>query len=243
MRQEEKAMDGPEDGQEAAEARTTDRDAEPPQAADRLAGAAPDSPTCFPRTGARNLLLVATGSISAAYLPASLTWLRLTYPQICTRVVVTRSAERFVSREALSAITGNEVCPDTWPQGPRAEALHVEWGQWAHATVVFPATYHFVARLALGLADSPALLAVQCGRGPVGIAPALPPGGWESPAMAGHVAALRRRPRTVVADPLPARSWTTGRDDAWRTPPLGTVLTMVDRHQDQPPAPSATVNR
>ncbi|WP_369192349.1 flavoprotein [Streptomyces sp. R08] len=236
-------MDKPEGELAFAAAGTTGRDAEPSQTASRVRGTDLGSSTCFPRTGARNLLLVATGSISVAYLPASLTWLRLTYPQICTRVVVTRSAERFVSREALSAITGNEVYLDTWPQGSRSEALHVEWGQWAHATVVFPATYHFVARLALGLADSPALLAVQCGRGFVGIAPALPPGGWESPAMAGHVAALRRRPRTVVADPLPARSWTTGRDDAWRTPPLGAVLTLVDSHRDQPPTPSATVNK
>lgn len=243
MGQEEEAMDGPKDGQQSAQAGATERAAEQPRTADPAGETDQAAPTCFPRTGARNLLLVATGSISVAYLPASLTWLRLTYPRICTRVVVTRSAERFVTREALSAITGDEVCLDTWPQGPRAEALHVEWGQWAHATVVFPATYHFVARLALGLADSPALLAIQCSGGPVGIAPALPPGGWESPAMAAHVATLRRRPRTVVADPLPVRSWTTGRDDAWRTPPLGTVLGMVDRHQDQRPVPSATVNK
>jgi phosphopantothenoylcysteine decarboxylase/phosphopantothenate--cysteine ligase len=178
--------------------------------------------------GAKRLLIVGTGSVNVALLPFWIQWLTAGYPDLETRVVVTRTAERFVSRAALTAMTHHEAVLDAWPDEPTLGARHVELAEWADAIAVYPATLHFLARYALGLADSPSLLALQCTTAPVVVAPALPPGGWQSPAVAGHVAALKQRRNVVVAPPRPGRSVTTGRDDAWAPVPFPTALRFLE---------------
>ena len=159
-----------------------------------------------PELGISRMLLVVTGSVSAADLPFWVEWLRASYPDLQIRVVVTRSAERFVTRVALAGRSGGEAFLDAWPDD-ESVARHVEWERWAQAIVVYPATLNFIARLALGLADTPAMLAAQCATVPVVLAPALPPGGLDSaayqpaldgtarPAQRGRGTATTRRER------------------------------------------------
>lgn len=64
----------------------------------------------------RRLLLFVTGSINAALVPHWLTWLRHLHPDLVTSLVVTRSAERFVTLEALRAITTGRVWRDSWDE-------------------------------------------------------------------------------------------------------------------------------
>ncbi|MER7503404.1 flavoprotein [Nonomuraea pusilla] len=170
--------------------------------------APPPSPPGFSR-----LLLVVTGSLAARNLPFALTLLRESRPGLSVRVVVTRSAERFVTRGAL-APEAEEVLADEWPDDA-ARARHVEWAEWAQVVVVYPMTLHFMGRLAGGLADTPALLALQCTRALVCLAPALPPGGVESAAYQAHWTALRARPNVVVVPPRPGVSTATGRPESW----------------------------
>ncbi|MCX4748195.1 flavoprotein [Kitasatospora sp. NBC_01287] len=175
------------------------------------------------------VLLVATGSIMVAHLPTHLTWVRHQQPSLEVQVVLTRSAGQFVSKEALHMISGRPVLDDAWePGADTSGARHVEWSRWAELAVVWPATMHYTARLALGLADSPSLLALHCTGAPVGVAPSLPPGGWQSAAMSGHVAALEARPGVKVIPPVPGLSWTTKKLDSWLCPPLGAVLRDLD---------------
>ncbi|MCO1580502.1 phosphopantothenoylcysteine decarboxylase [Crossiella sp. SN42] len=173
------------------------------------------------------LLFVGTGAASAAFLPFWLNWLQLTHPGLDTQVVLTRSAQRFVTRDALSACTRQPVLEDSWPDGPSRSARHVELAEWAEAIAVYPATLHFTARLALGLADSPALLAAQCGDAPIALAPALPPGGAASAAYSSHRETLRQRDNLVLVPPQPGLSRTTGRQDAWVPADLPVVLAAL----------------
>lgn len=187
----------------------------------------PDSPRLSLR-GDR-LLLVATGSLMAAHLPTQLVWVRQQQPSLEVQVVLTRAAGQFVSKEALHMISGRPVLDDAWePGADTSGARHVEWSRWAELAVVWPATMHYTARLALGLADSPSLLALHCTGAPIGVAPALPPGGWESAAMSGHVAALEARPGVRVVPPEPGLSMTTKKKDGWLCPPLSSVLSELD---------------
>ncbi|MEV4121898.1 flavoprotein [Micromonospora sp. NPDC049645] len=179
-----------------------------------------------PELELRRLLLVVTGSAAASNVPTWLNWLRETYPRLDVAVVATPSALRFVTRQALSLRIDHEVLVDTWEDCERAR--HVEHVEWADAMLVYPATFHFVARLALGLADSPALLAMQCTSAPVGLSPALPPGGLDSPAFQRHWATLAERRNLALIPPLPARSLTTGRDDGWVSPPLPEALRRLE---------------
>jgi phosphopantothenoylcysteine synthetase/decarboxylase len=181
----------------------------------------------LPPLGFRRLLLVVTGSLNATFLPRDLAWLRSAYPELETQIVLTRSALRFITATSVGCITGRATIIDEWPE-PVADAVHVTLQQWAQAIMVYPASLNYLARLALGLADSPSLLAIQCSAAPVVVAPALPPGGWDSPVTAGHVAALRQRPTVTVLPPSPVRSFTTGRDDAYGPPPFAAALGTVE---------------
>ncbi|MFR0359363.1 flavoprotein [Streptomyces sediminimaris] len=186
------------------------------------------------------LLLFGTGALSVAFLPFWLNWLRVTRPRTEVRLAVTRSAERFVSTTALGAILGGEVLLDVWPGTADCSAPHVdhvELAQWADAVAVHPAGLHFIGRFAQGLADTPVLMALQCTRAVIGIAPALPPGAEAGPAYRGHLQALERYDNVAVAPPHPGRSASTGRDDASAAAPLPALLDLIARHR---PAPRPT---
>lgn len=202
-----------------------------------------------PVLGVSRLVVVGTGSATATSLPAWLDWLRQACPDLTTTVVLTRGALRFVTRQAIEPRITGEFLLDTWPEED-TRARHVELTEWAQAFLVYPATLHFLARLALGLADSPALLAAQCATVPIALAPALPPGGADSPAFAAHWSTLAQRRNVVLAPPVPGRSLTTGRVDAAVPPPLPEVLALLERRRtdldadarrlaDQPPEPAA----
>ena len=150
------------------------------------------------------LMLVVTGSIGAAYLPAWLIWLSRKHPELELRIVLTRSAERFITRTTIHASSGAEVEIDTWEDEEVAEARHVRWAQWAEAIMVYPASMHYLARLATGLADTPSLLAAHCTRAPILVAPGLPPGAVEGPVYASHVRALKARGNVDVIAPIMA---------------------------------------
>ncbi|ROV70441.1 flavoprotein [Streptomyces globisporus] len=181
-----------------------------------------------PKFSAQRLLIVGTGALGVSALPGWLGWLRETYPETETKVLLTRQASTFVAPAALAAIGGRPVEHDSWSTEPTTAALHVQLSQWADAIAVYPATFHFVSRFATGLADTPSLLALQCTNAPIGIAPALPPGGYESHAFRSHLSALRDRRNVVVAPPEPGRSVTSGRIEASTTAPLTTLLPMIE---------------
>ncbi|WP_228011124.1 flavoprotein [Nonomuraea phyllanthi] len=190
-----------------------------------------DNPTMgeAPAFGARRLLFAGTGALAVAHMPFWVNWLSFWYPKLEVRVAITRSAARFVSQAALAPLAGREVFLDAWADEPAPTAPHVELTEWADAVIVHPATYNFVTRFALGMADTPVLLALQCTKAPVVVAPALPPGGVDSPAYLRHVASLNERPNVAVVPPTPGASATTGRMDAAVATPLPEVVAVAEK--------------
>lgn len=164
----------------------------------------------------RHLLVVATGSISVSFLPYWVNWMRVALPDTAVRLVLSTTAQRFVSAEALAGLRGAAVEFDRWDSEERAPAdggLHVDLADWAQAVLVHPCTLSFMARLASGAADSPAMLALQCIRAPIVVSPSLPPGAEDSWAYNHHRDALSER-GMVVTKPVPGRSAATGRLEA-----------------------------
>lgn len=170
-----------------------------------------------------NLVIVCTGSVNAAVLPAAVAGLRLRAPGVRQQLVVTRSATRFVSPDALSVITGRPALLDVWPE-TFTSAPHVELVEWADAFLVYPATAHYFARLAHGLADTPSLLALAGTTAPIAIAPAMPEGVWQNPITQRNAEVLAELGNVTVVPPVPGRSWGTGRDTGWLPPALPAVL-------------------
>ncbi|MFJ4842529.1 flavoprotein [Streptomyces sp. NPDC088746] len=169
----------------------------------------PDTP---PPLHAERLLYVATGGVQTMFMPMWLRWLHNSYPHMDIRCVMTHSARRFAGVTAVAAANdGRPPMIDNWPEEPHT-ALHVELAAWPDAILVHPATLHFTARLALGLADTPTLLALQCTQAPIVVCPALPPGGHLNPAYRQHVEALSLRDNISVLPPISGISMSTGEE-------------------------------
>ncbi|MDH6705825.1 phosphopantothenoylcysteine synthetase/decarboxylase [Kitasatospora sp. MAA19] len=189
-----------------------------------------------PDPGFRRVLLAGTGALGVAFLPFWINWFRNALPQVELRVVLTRSACRFVSVQAVSALSGREVFVDEWggeasgvrrfgwEAGPVAP--HVELARWPDLVLVHPATQHFVGRYALGLADTPLLLALHATDALVGVAPALPPAAERNPMVQEHLRTLRARPGVVVAPTVPAASAATGEVADGGAAPLTDLLAL-----------------
>jgi phosphopantothenoylcysteine decarboxylase/phosphopantothenate--cysteine ligase len=188
----------------------------------------------YPEFSSERLLVVITGALSAAFIPGWLTWLRTGYPDLTVRPVVTRSAQRFVTLDAVTTLCGQPAMSDEWPAHVTGPAPHVELSQWPDAIFVYPASLNFLARLALGMGDTPALLALQCTTAPIALAPSLPPQGLNSPAYHSHKATLEQRPNVVFAQPKPGFSVTTGQLDASVAAPMSNLVTLVQPHLAEP---------
>ncbi|MFD0375085.1 flavoprotein [Streptomyces sp. NPDC127112] len=205
-----------------------------------------ESPSAAPPFTARRLLYVGTGSLGVMFMPMWVHWLRASYPELAVRTVITRSAAKFVTPTALSVFAGHVSQLDSWTEETETSAAHVEMAEWADAVIVHPATFHFTSRLALGMADTPVLLSLQCTRAPVVLAPALPPGAMASAAWQSHMSALERRANVHVVTPHPGVSITTGKPDAATAAPLPEVLAAAERllsaHRLRAPADQATAD-
>jgi phosphopantothenoylcysteine decarboxylase / phosphopantothenate---cysteine ligase len=139
--------------------------------------------------GGKKIVLAVSGGIAAyksVHVARSMTQLGAD-----VRVVMTRSAERFVGDQTFAGVTGNAVAKDLF--GDEPDAPHVELARGADLTLVAPATANSIARMAAGLTDdllAATLLTVQC---PIVIAPAMHAEMWAHPATAANLATLAGR--------------------------------------------------
>ncbi len=111
------------------------------------------------------------------------------------QVVMTAAAQQFVTATTMQALSGRPVFTDTWGEGAQvANAMpHIDLTRGADAIVVAPATAHFIAKAACGLADdllSALVLARDRGRTALLVAPAMNVEMWEHPATQRNVAQL-----------------------------------------------------
>jgi phosphopantothenoylcysteine decarboxylase/phosphopantothenate--cysteine ligase len=144
----------------------------------------------------KRIVLGMTGGI-AAYKACELVR-RLQDEGAAVRVVMTRSAQEFVTATTMQALSGQPVATDQWgADGARvANAMpHIELSRDADALLVAPCTANFIAKLAHGLADD-LLSALALARRvappcPLLVAPAMNVEMWHNPATQRNVATLR----------------------------------------------------
>ncbi len=172
-----------------------------------------------------NLVLVVTGAVSSAFMPYWANWLRMQRPDIDTHYLITPSAAKFVSADSIRTVSGGAVDVDAWTG--TADPLHVRLGDWMDGMIVYPCTLHYFSRLALGVVDSPSLLAHACTDVPLVVAPSLPPGAYENQPYLTHRETLRRRSDIVVVEPTPARSAASTRS-AYGAAPLTDAIERLD---------------
>ena len=139
----------------------------------------------------KRVVLGITGGI-AAYKGAELTR-RLSEAGADVRVVMSQAATQFIAPLTLQALSGKPVHQHLLDDLAESAMGHIELARWADVIAVAPATAHFMARLAQGLADD--LLTTLClaSRAPLVLAPAMNRVMWESPATQANVRLLTER--------------------------------------------------
>jgi phosphopantothenoylcysteine decarboxylase/phosphopantothenate--cysteine ligase len=144
----------------------------------------------------KRVALGVTGSI-ACYKAADAAS-KLTQAGALVDVILTESAQKFVSALTFRSLTGHPVFTDMYdPQSELAEE-HVALARSADVLLIAPASATTIARLAHGMADDMVALTALATTAPVLVAPAMDGHMWAHPATQANVALLRERGVTFV---------------------------------------------
>ena len=146
------------------------------------------------------IVLGVTGSI-AAYKAAELAS-RFAREGFRVDVIMTESAQQFISPLTFRNITGRPVVTTMWDLASEFSVEHVALAEAADAVLVAPATANIIAKMACGMADDMLSCTVLATRAPVVIAPAMNDNMWSNPVTRENVAKLTKRGFTFVG---PAR--------------------------------------
>ncbi|CED91193.1 flavoprotein [Actinomyces succiniciruminis] len=118
-----------------------------------------------------NLLIIITGAVGAALMPTWVLQLRSDY-DISIRCVLTPSAERFLSPNAMAAITGQPTyLESSW--GVSGRAIHKELAYWADKVLVAPASLNSMSKIMQLDSSNLALATVAFTAAPTYIVPAV----------------------------------------------------------------------
>ncbi len=110
--------------------------------------------------------------------------------------VMTESAERFIGRTTLSALSSEPVQTSLWDEA--SPIPHTKLGQRADLIIVAPATAHLIAAYAGGLSTDLLTNTLLATRGPVIVCPAMHTDMWEHLSVQDNLAVLRRRGVVIV---------------------------------------------
>lgn len=135
----------------------------------------------------KKILLGISGSIAAYKAPELVRLLQKNGAEVT--VMMTQSAQKFVSVLVMEALTGKPVLKDLFEEGFKS---HIHPIREADVLLIAPATANLVARLAYGLADDVVTAAALAAKIPVLIAPAMNTAMWENPLVQENIQKLRK---------------------------------------------------
>lgn len=126
----------------------------------------------------RQIVLGVTGGI-AAYKAAELVR-ELVRSEARVHVVMTRSAQAFITPLTFQTLSGNPVITELFSLIEESEIGHISLADRAQALVIAPATANIIGKIAGGIADDMLTTIVMATRAPVLIAPAMNVYMWEN---------------------------------------------------------------
>ena len=138
-----------------------------------------------------NIVLGITGGIAAYKAPDLVRRLRERGADV--QIVMTASAEEFVTATALQAVSGRPIRSNLWDKEAEAAMSHIELARWADVVLIAPATAEVMARIVSGAA--PDLLTTLClaTQAPIALAPAMNHVMWNNPATQSNRETLESR--------------------------------------------------
>lgn len=137
-----------------------------------------------------HILLAVTGGI-AAYKSAILVR-RLREYGCDVRVVMTESAQQFITPLTFQALSGNPVHTALLDADAEAGMGHIELARWADLLLVAPASCNTLAKFAHGLADDLLSTLYLANKAPVWVAPAMNQQMWAATATQRNLQQLQQ---------------------------------------------------
>lgn len=139
----------------------------------------------------RRILVALTGGI-ACYKTATVVS-RLVQRGAAVRVLMTKSATRFITPLTLQSLSGSPVLTSIWQSDDHPESQHVGVARWCELMLIAPASANTIAKLAYGLCDDVVSLAATAlpRETPLLLAPAMNADMWERTAVQRNLAILR----------------------------------------------------
>ena len=139
----------------------------------------------------KNILLGVTGGI-AAYKSAEIVR-ALKKAGSSVRVVMTNSAQEFITPLTMQALSGNSVSIDLLDVKAEAAMGHIELARWADAILIAPATANTLAKLSSGRADDLLSNITLAFDGPIGLAPAMNQAMWKDERTQSNIKNLEEK--------------------------------------------------
>ena len=144
----------------------------------------------------KRIILGITGGI-AAYKCAELTR-GFVKAGADVKIVMTKSAEEFVTPLTLQALSGNRVHQNLLDIEAEAAMGHIELARWADIIIIAPATANFIARAAQGKAEDLLTTILLATPSLIAIAPAMNVEMWTDKQTQTNVEILRKRDVIVL---------------------------------------------
>jgi len=147
----------------------------------------------------KTILFGVTGGISAYKAPEIIRLLKKAGASV--QVLMTHSAEKFVTPTTLGTVSENEVLTDVFPKNMEGSwTKHIHLASSADAFVIAPATANTIAKLASGLADN-MLTNVYLSlspKTPVIISPAMDTDMYIHPSTQENISKLKKRGNIII---------------------------------------------
>lgn len=175
----------------------------------------------------KKIVLGICGGIAAykaAYLVRELTGLGAD-----VRVVMTKSAQQFISPLTFQALSGHEVSIDLFDQQAERGMGHIELARWADFLLVAPASANFLAKMAHGLADDLLSTLYLVTEVPVIVCPAMNRSMWQHSATQANCELLKTR-GVILVEPGEG-SQACGEEGFGRLSEIDTIINTLRLHE------------
>ncbi len=144
----------------------------------------------------KKIVLGVTGSI-AAYKAAALVS-SLKQRGAIVDVIMTASAEKFITPLTFQAITGRPTFTDKELWGAQGDIIPLKYGHDADLIIIAPCTSNTIAKLSHGISDNLLTLTCQTAKCPMVIAPAMDVEMFTSPVLQNNLSELKYRGIKVI---------------------------------------------